>query len=64
MRLKDRVAIVTGGAKGIGRASARELARQGARVVGGDIDRAVPRGSEPCPGLKSKEGPPSSFRRM
>lgn len=40
MRLKNRVAIVTGGAKGIGRASALELAREGAKVVVGDIDRA------------------------
>jgi len=40
VRLKDRVAIVTGGAKGIGRASALELAREGAKVVVGDIDRA------------------------
>jgi glucose 1-dehydrogenase len=39
MRLKDKVAIVTGGAKGIGRAAALELAREGAKVVVGDIDR-------------------------
>lgn len=38
--MKDKVAIVTGGAKGIGRASALELAREGAKVVVGDIDRA------------------------
>jgi len=34
--LKDRVAVVTGGASGIGRATAFLLARQGARVFVGD----------------------------
>ncbi len=36
MRLKDRVAIVTGSARGIGRAIALGLAREGAAVVLGD----------------------------
>jgi glucose 1-dehydrogenase len=40
MRLKDKVAIVTGGAKGIGSAAAKELAREGAKVVVADLDRA------------------------
>jgi NAD(P)-dependent dehydrogenase (short-subunit alcohol dehydrogenase family) len=37
MRLKDRVAIVTGGALGIGRVYARRLLREGARVIIADI---------------------------
>ncbi|RZS34936.1 NAD(P)-dependent dehydrogenase (short-subunit alcohol dehydrogenase family) [Herbihabitans rhizosphaerae] len=37
-RLQDRVAVITGGASGIGLASARRLASEGARVVIADID--------------------------
>lgn len=40
MKLSQRVAIVTGAASGIGRASAIAFARQGARVVVADIDDA------------------------
>jgi NAD(P)-dependent dehydrogenase (short-subunit alcohol dehydrogenase family) len=36
--LKDRVAIITGGARGIGRAAAEELAGNGARIAIWDID--------------------------
>ncbi len=40
MKLKDRVAIVTGGASGIGAASARLFASEGARVALVDQDEA------------------------
>src|SRR4051794_25090482 len=36
--LQNRVVVITGGGKGIGRVYARELARVGARVVAADID--------------------------
>src|SRR3990172_6787136 len=41
MRLKDRVAIVTGGAQGLGRAYADRLAAEGARVVTADIEDEI-----------------------
>jgi NAD(P)-dependent dehydrogenase (short-subunit alcohol dehydrogenase family) len=39
-RLTDHVAIVTGGARGIGGATARRLAEEGARVLVADVDGA------------------------
>ena len=40
-RLQDRVAVITGAGSGIGLASARRLAAEGATVVAVDIDEAA-----------------------
>jgi NAD(P)-dependent dehydrogenase (short-subunit alcohol dehydrogenase family) len=48
MRLKDRVAIVTGAGGGLGRAHALELARHGARVVVNDLGDAEGVADEIC----------------
>ena len=44
MRLKDRVAIVTGGSSGIGRAIAIALGNEGANIIVSDIDETPKRG--------------------
>jgi len=41
MRLKDRTAIITGGARGIGRAIAERFLAEGAKVMLGDVDAAT-----------------------
>jgi 3-oxoacyl-[acyl-carrier protein] reductase len=41
MKLKDRVAIVTGGARGIGKAIVLTLIREGAKVAIVDVDKGV-----------------------
>jgi NAD(P)-dependent dehydrogenase (short-subunit alcohol dehydrogenase family) len=43
-RLQDRVAVITGGASGIGLATARRLAEEGARVVVADVDETTGKG--------------------
>jgi NAD(P)-dependent dehydrogenase (short-subunit alcohol dehydrogenase family) len=53
MRLREKVAIVTGAGAGIGRAGAIEFAREGARVVVADINAA---GAEETVGVIRKAG--------
>jgi gluconate 5-dehydrogenase len=55
MRLKDKVAIVTGAASGIGKATANLFVSQGAKVVYSDIH-------ESSEGLELKEGSAFYFR--
>lgn len=55
MRFKDKVAIVTGGASGIGAATASALAKEGARVVVADINLE---GLEKMDAEMKKEGMP------
>jgi NAD(P)-dependent dehydrogenase (short-subunit alcohol dehydrogenase family) len=45
MRLDGRVAVVTGGARGIGRETAETLAAAGARVVLADLDKEIAEGA-------------------
>jgi NAD(P)-dependent dehydrogenase (short-subunit alcohol dehydrogenase family) len=61
VKLKDRVAIVTGAASGIGRASAIAFAREGARVVVADTSE---RGGKEAAAAIQAEGNDASFARV
>jgi NAD(P)-dependent dehydrogenase (short-subunit alcohol dehydrogenase family) len=54
LRLQGKTAIVTGGGSGIGRATAIRFAKEGAKVVVGDIDTAG--GEETVTLIKEREG--------
>ncbi|MDR3516999.1 MAG: SDR family NAD(P)-dependent oxidoreductase [Azospirillaceae bacterium] len=61
MRLKNKVAIVTGGAQGIGLACVRAFADAGATVVLADIDEA--RGRAAAEAVETEVGRPVRFSR-
>jgi NAD(P)-dependent dehydrogenase (short-subunit alcohol dehydrogenase family) len=60
MRLEGKVAVVTGGAKGIGEAYSLGLAEEGARVVVADVD---PKAGEAVVGQIQKSGAAAQFAR-
>src|SRR6476620_11814212 len=65
--LEGKVAIVTGSARGIGRATAHLLAEHGARVLVTDLDReaaaALPGETAVCSGDLTKDGVPEAVVR-
>jgi 3-oxoacyl-[acyl-carrier protein] reductase len=52
MRLKDKVAVITGGARGIGKATAELFGKEGAKIVLADFDQEV--GEKTVAELKSR----------
>jgi NAD(P)-dependent dehydrogenase (short-subunit alcohol dehydrogenase family) len=54
MRLKDKVAVITGGGTGIGRATALLFAREGARVVVADYNEET--GQQTVDDIKARNG--------
>ena len=58
MRLRDKVAVVTGGASGIGRAICELFSEEGARIVIADIDST---GGLETPGLIEANGAHALF---
>jgi NAD(P)-dependent dehydrogenase (short-subunit alcohol dehydrogenase family) len=59
MKLKDRVALVTGAGRNIGEAAARLFAAEGARVAAVDLDRA--RGERTATAIKQAGGSAEPF---
>ncbi|MCJ2125160.1 SDR family NAD(P)-dependent oxidoreductase [Methylobacterium sp. J-077] len=63
-RLFGRTCIVTGASSGIGRATARLLAAEGAHVVIADVSEEALEGGDPTASVIAKEGGRSVFQRV
>jgi NAD(P)-dependent dehydrogenase (short-subunit alcohol dehydrogenase family) len=63
-RLAGRSCLVTGGSSGIGRATARLLAAEGARVTIADVSEDVLEGGEPTASLIARDGHRAVFRQV
>lgn len=61
MRLKDKVAIITGGANGIGRETAITFAKEGAKIVVADFDEVS---GEELVDLLHKQGAEAHFQQV
>ncbi|MFW5679208.1 MAG: SDR family NAD(P)-dependent oxidoreductase [Pseudomonadota bacterium] len=62
MRLHNKIAVVTGGSSGIGRAIARLFAREGATVVIGDVTTEVLEGGAPTAEVITNDGGTARFQ--